>query len=190
LKPPNNFINFDTPNRESNIEGINEENNYILGRGTYGIVFRASYKKCNVAVKIIEKSNSVKYESMKRETNILNLKHDNIVKILKVVDCKSFGAIIMERFDGKCLQEVLDSCNIDLLHRLYILSDITRALVFCQENGIVHSDLKPQNVLVVINKETSRDRDYICKLIDFGCSLKIDSTLQDSFFGVSLHQTF
>lgn len=186
LKPPQSFIDFNTPNRESNIQGICDENDAVLGRGAYGVVFRASYKKRNVAVKVLEKSNGVKYESIKREANILNLVHPNIVRILKIVDCKNYGAIIMERFEGKSLQQVIDQEKIDLLHRLYILSDIAKALIFCHENGIVHSDLKPQNVLVALNSNNLADRPYSCKILDFGCSSKVDEMFLDSNIGVSL----
>jgi serine/threonine protein kinase len=144
-----------------------------LGRGSYGIVLRASYKKRDVAVKILDKSNNIKYKSLKHEANIINLDHENIIRILKIVDCKEYGAIIMERFDGKCLQNALENHKIDLIHRLYMLWDISKALVFCHSHGIIHADLKPQNVLVAVNVKTAEERGYMCKLFDFGCSTRL-----------------
>lgn len=164
----------------------------ILGRGAYGVVLRASYKKRNVAVKILEKSSATKYESLKREANVLNLFHRNIVRILKIVESKTstYGAVIMERFDGRSLQEVLDHHKIDLIHRFHILSDIASALVCCHKHGIIHSDLKPQNVLVAVNVQTNNGRAYLCKLFDFGCSLKSSDELDESYVGVSLLTSF
>jgi serine/threonine protein kinase len=74
----------------------------------------------NVAVKILEKEKSkiFKYESLKYEANILNLNHENIVKIFKIIDSKKFGAIIMEILDGYSLTHIIDSCKINLIHRL------------------------------------------------------------------------
>lgn len=138
------------------------------------IQVRAVYKNKIVAVKIIDKSDAIKYESIKQEANILHLNHENIVKILKIVECKTYGAIIMEYFEAKNLQSVLDSCKIDLLHRLHILCDISNALIFCHANKIIHLDLKPQNVLISIQQSNS-SKNYCCKLSDFGCSVMLDS---------------
>ena len=176
LKPFETEINFDSPNRESINQSIYDETDVILGRGAYGIVVRGNYRKCKVAVKILEKSNCTKYNSLLLEANILNLSHNNIIRILKIVDCKTYGAIIMERFNGHCLQQCLDRCEIDLVHRLYILSDIASALEFCNEKKIVHFDLKPQNVFVAVHPMV-KGRAYTCKLFDFGCSLKLDDHL-------------
>lgn len=143
----------------------------MLGRGAYGIVIRALYKKRNVAVKIIEKANDFKFNSLKRESNILDLEHENIIKIMKIVYCKTYGALIMERFEGKTLQNVLNTCRIDLIHRLFVLSDISSALSYCHSMGIIHCDVKPQNIFIAVGGKS--ERAYICKLFDFGCSLHV-----------------
>ena len=137
-------------------------------------------------MKILEKSNKVKYKSLRQEANILNIHHDNIVKILKIVDGTTYGAVIMEGLKGKCLQSVLDNHKIDLLHRLFMLSDIVSAIKFCHDNGIVHLDLKPQNIFVAVHshKNDINDRGYSCKLFDFGCSMRIND--QHESFGVSV----
>lgn len=161
----------------------------MLGRGAYGIVLRAKYKRSNVAVKILEKANYIKYSSLKKESNIMNLHHENIIKILKIVDCKTHGAVIMERFEGKSLQFVLNQYQVDLVHRLWILTDIARALVCCHENNIVHLDVKPQNVFVAVKKAENNvgGRSFICKLFDFGSSLFEDDFHDDTYdhFAVS-----
>lgn len=191
LKPINNFINFDSPFRDSiNItQKIHGDDKLVLGRGAYGTVIRASYRKQQVAVKILEKSNCTKYQSLRRESNIIDLHHENVIGVLKIVDCRSYGAVIMQRFEGKCLQYILDRDKIDLIHRLSILSDIASALMFCHENRIVHADVKPQNILVAV----APARGYLCKLFDFGCSVKIDTVEDDPYkqvgvsFAISFH---
>lgn len=179
--PKESVINFDSPYREYIGRNVYDKTSVILGRGAYGIVIRASYKKRNVAVKILEKSNYFKYESLHQEANILNLDHKNIIRILKIVDCKTYGAIIMERFNGKSLQHTLDRYEIDLFHRLHILQDILAALAYLHQNKIVHTDVKPQNVLVAL--DTQFTNGYMCKLFDFGCSLMLNSSYEH--FGVS-----
>lgn len=72
----------------------------------------------NVAVKLIlEQSKPMKMDSIKQEANILNLKHENIIKILKIDQIKGF--VIMEQFDGKCLQYIIDCFEIALIHRMW-----------------------------------------------------------------------
>lgn len=138
LLKPSEEINFDSPNRDNECDRIHDGADVILGRGAYGIVVRGNYKNGKVAVKILEKSNTRKYHSLHLEANIINLSHKNIIGILKIVDCKSFGAVIMERFEGECLQHCLDYYRVDLIHRLRILNHITSSLVFCHENKIIH----------------------------------------------------
>lgn len=67
---------------------------------------------------------------------------------------------------------------------LYIISsiliDITNAICFCHENGIIHLDIKPQNVLIAFLNENQHQKTskflkkYICKICDFGCSIKLE----------------
>lgn len=172
LRVPLKVINFDTPNREKILDNGITEDECILGRGAYGVVFKAVYKKRDVAVKVLEKRELEKFQSLKKEAHILHLNHPNIIKILKIVDAENHGAVIMELFDGKNLQQTLDGCKIDLLHRLFILTDIADALAFCHQKGIIHADIKPQNILVAIVSHGKRK--YLCKLFDFGCSISLD----------------
>ncbi|XP_070498626.1 serine/threonine-protein kinase mos [Chironomus tepperi] len=177
-------MDFDTPKRECLKQTVKkiQQTSVILGRGSFGIVFKALYRGKMVAVKIISKCDGYKFSSINRERNILHLSNQNIIKILKIVDSKDYGAIIMERFESsRNLQFILDHCDnkIDLIHRLKILKDIASALHFCHRNNIIHRDLKPDNLMIVLDHDRN---DYICKLFDFGCSYKINnnsSTDQD-----------
>lgn len=160
---------FDTPKRDCFLKQT-----VILGRGSYGIVFKATYKEKKAAVKIISKYDQFKFSSLNRERNVLNVNNQHIIKILKIVELREYGAIIMERFENaKNLQFLLDHCEkINLFCRLKILLHITSALKFCHENiKIVHRDLKPDNIMVVLNENRN---DFTCKLFDFGCSFKIN----------------
>ncbi|CAH1723852.1 unnamed protein product [Chironomus riparius] len=168
-------MDFDTPKRECLKQTVKkiQQNSVMLGRGSFGIVFKALYRGKMVAVKIISKCDGYKFSSINRERNILHLSNPNIIRILKIVDSKDYGAIIMERFEScRNLQFILDHCNkIDLINRLKILRDITSALKFCHRNNIIHRDLKPDNLMIILDHDRN---DFICKLFDFGCSYKIN----------------
>lgn len=95
----------------------------------------------------------------------------------------------MERLPGQCLQNLVDSIEISLFHRLRysvslfinilatyfcfsIMSDIVYGLSYCHQNKLLHLDLKPQNVLITLTQQNDI-RPYVCKLCDFGCSVKM-----------------
>lgn len=67
-----------------------------------------------------------------------------------------------------------------LIKLLSILIDITSAICYCHEKGIIHLDIKPQNVLIAFLNETQHHKTtkflkkYKCKICDFGCSIKLE----------------
>ncbi|XP_058459085.1 uncharacterized protein LOC131435335 isoform X2 [Malaya genurostris] len=187
LAVPRIEINFDTPNRDRFLrDEFPHRNRYtVLGRGSYGVVIKAQYKGKSVAVKIVEKQKKYRcrYDSLRNESNVMNLKHENIVRVLKIISGAQYGLVIMERFDGHCLQNILnENYMITIYHRLMILCDIINGLCFCHRNHIVHLDVKPQNVIVCLlklgcqsNGQCSHVRKYTCKLCDFGSSILLNN---------------
>lgn len=202
LTVPKIEIDFDTPHRERFLRdeypkgrgggggggggsSSGAPNRYtILGRGSYGVVIKARYKGRPVAVKILEKhkKHQCRYDSLRNEGNALNLKHENLVRVLKIISGAQYGLVIMERFEGHCLQTVLNgSGEISMYHRLMILCDIINGLCFCHRHHIAHLDVKPQNVVVCLVKpgypdsSCSHVRNYLCKLCDFGSSLTLNT---------------
>ncbi|XP_058828849.1 dual specificity protein kinase zak2 [Topomyia yanbarensis] len=187
LSVPRVEINFDTPNRDRFLrDEFPHHNRYtVLGRGSYGVVIKARYKGKSVAVKIVEKQKKYRcrYDSLRNEANVLNLKHENIVRVLKIISGAQYGLVIMERFDGHCLQNILnENYIITIYHRLMILCDIINGLCFCHRNHIVHLDVKPQNVIVCLLKsgcqsggQCTHVRSYTCKLCDFGSSFLLNN---------------
>jgi predicted Ser/Thr protein kinase len=92
-----------------------------------------------------------------------SLAHPNIVR---VYDFDRDGATVymtMEYLAGKSLAKVLRAPGFQGLEEaeaLHILEDVARALIFAHENGIVHSDFKPANIILTENGKV--------KVIDFG----------------------
>ncbi|XP_073848001.1 proto-oncogene serine/threonine-protein kinase mos [Musca autumnalis] len=180
-----NEIILNTPKRKELLKDgppINQIKCNLLGRGAYGTVIKAIYKAKPVAVKIVKNSKDINSQVMLNEAHILNWKHPNIVRLLKIESTPNFAIVIMERFNGDCLQNVLDTMDISVLHRINIAMDITSGLMYCHKRGLLHMDVKPQNVMISLNKfqqnivkSSLPQRLYICKLCDFGSSLKISS---------------
>ncbi|BFG04559.1 proto-oncogene serine/threonine-protein kinase mos [Drosophila madeirensis] len=149
----------------------------VLGRGAYGTVFKAIYRDHSVAVKII-KGQAV--STLHNESHLLNLEHKNIVRLIKTESAVAFGMVIMECPKGQCLQQILETLALPLFHRVLITLDIVAALRYCHWNKLLHLDVKPTNILVALGPRPSSmghhscyQRSYICKLCDFGSSIKI-----------------
>ncbi|XP_011292318.1 uncharacterized protein LOC101893785 [Musca domestica] len=178
-----NEIILNTPKRKELLKDgppLNQAKCNLLGRGAFGTVIKAIYKANPVAVKIMKNSKDVNNQVMLNEAHILNWKHPNIVRLLKIESTPNFAIIIMERFNGDCLQNILDTMDLTVLHRINIAMDITSGLLYCHKRGLLHMDVKPQNIMLSLNKfqhnivkSSLTQRLYVCKLCDFGSSLKI-----------------
>ncbi|XP_017835403.1 proto-oncogene serine/threonine-protein kinase mos [Drosophila busckii] len=175
-----NALVLNTPKRNELLkDGLSESKSnkcQILGRGAYGTVFKGIYHEHAVAVKIIRRC---AVSTMHNEAHILNWKHKNIVRLIKLESTLECGLLIMERPNGLCLQRIVDTIALPLLHRTLITLDILAALRYCHSQRILHLDIKPPNILVAlgissIDKHCRFERQYICKLCDFGSSIKLD----------------
>ncbi|KAM8711460.1 hypothetical protein ACLKA7_000580 [Drosophila subpalustris] len=152
---------------------------HILGRGSFGTVFKAIYREHAVALKIIKNSAVATLHS---EAHVLNWKHKNIVRLIKLESTPEFGLIIMERPNGLCLQRVVDTLPLPLVHRVLITLDVLAALRYCHAQRVLHLDVKPPNILIALGIKASNSniRSYICKLCDFGSSIKLDESCDGS----------
>lgn len=162
---------MNTPNRKIFLRNgcpTRASTNHILGRGSFGTVFRATYNDKNVAVKIVRNQVDSDVNSVDNESRILNWNHKNIIRMLKIETTiyTNYSLIIMEFLNNaKNLLFIIEKINLPLIHRLQIAKDITRGLEYCHTKDLSHNDIKPQNVLLAFDKST-----YICKLCDFGSS--------------------
>ncbi|XP_004533834.1 proto-oncogene serine/threonine-protein kinase mos [Ceratitis capitata] len=181
-------IELNTPNRNEILkDGLPKHTKYkILGKGAFGTVFKAIFRGQPVAVKIVRNVGKANVQSMTSETQILGWNHRNIIRILKVETTPNFGIVIMERFVSQNLQEIIDAKKLPLEHRIFISLDILSALSHCHKRNLLHLDVKPQNVLIAfagIQPKLQNEnlttlyhrRQYVCKLCDFGASMKIDA---------------
>ncbi|XP_076286977.1 proto-oncogene serine/threonine-protein kinase mos isoform X2 [Lasioglossum baleicum] len=159
-------FNLDTPNRRRILEdGFPRKHATVLGSGAFGTVYKASYKGDQVAAKVMRTGRCT--DALNSEKHASFLKHSNIVKILMIEQGASLSLITME-LCGTTLQDRLDEDKLNKNERVSILKDVTYALQFCHNAGIVHADVKPKNILMSI--------DGLPKLTDFGSSVSIRDT--------------
>lgn len=139
----------------------------ILGIGGMAVVYKAydNLEDRIVAVKILKEEYARNEEFLRRFKNeskaISLLSHPNIVKIYDV----SFGDIIqyivMEYIEGITLKEFIEQqVSLSWKDAVHFTLQILRALQHAHDRGIVHRDVKPQNIIVL--------PDNTIKVTDFG----------------------
>lgn len=91
---------------------------------------------------------------------LLRVSHPRIVPILDYGEVKSFAYIVMPYFASGTLQDRLDAGPLDPLEGARIVEDVSQALQHAHQQGVVHRDVKPSNVIL--------DQDGNAYLSDFG----------------------
>ena len=139
----------------------------LIGRGGMANVYLATdiSSGVNVAIKILKPEYSSDEEFIRRfDTEakaVSSLNHSNIVKVFGVGHEGNFRYIVQEYVEGITVKELINqNGHLDWKVALPIVIQVGMALENAHQNGIVHRDIKPQNILI------SRDR--IAKITDFG----------------------
>ena len=152
----------------------------ILGKGAMGIVYRALDPDINreVAIKTIRfdmiTDEAGKSEVMKRFMReaqaVGKLEHPNIVTIYDVGREEDHTYIVMQVVDGSSLKEIIESGKkYTVPETLALIKTLCHALGYAHEQGIVHRDVKPANILI--------DKKGHPNLVDFGVARLEKSTM-------------
>ncbi len=151
----------------------------LIGRGGMGRVFcaRDTRLERNVALKVLrvtgmdqngsefDRAESV-MRMMREARAVASLEHANIVTIYDVGELPTgngeerFCFIAMELIEGRPLRYYVGGKDVTLETRVGWLADVARALAFAHERGIIHRDIKPDNVMI--------REDGVVKVLDFG----------------------
>lgn len=139
----------------------------LIGSGGMANVYKAKCHRLNrmVAVKIL-KSDMAENEEIRRRFRdesraVAQLSHSNIVSVYDVSSSGDTEYIVMELIDGITLKQYMERRGqMDWRESLHFIIQIMRALEHAHSRGIIHRDIKPQNIMVL--------RDGSVKVADFG----------------------
>jgi serine/threonine protein kinase len=137
-----------------------------LGQGGMATVFKAYQPRLEreVAVKVLPAyfAHDPQFsERFRREAKaIARLDHPNIVPVYDSGEEQDIAYIVMKYVEGGTLKERLEKGRLDLKSAVHIVGQVADALTYAHEQGIVHRDVKPANILM--------PREDWAQLTDFG----------------------
>ena len=145
-----------------------------IGTGGMAIVYKAKCHRLNrlVAIKIL-KSDLAQNEEFRRRFNaesqaVAQLSHPNIVSVYDVSRGGDMEYIVMELIEGITLKQYMEKRGqLNWRESLHFITQIMRGLSHAHSRGIIHRDIKPQNIMVL--------RDGSVKVADFGIACLADS---------------
>ncbi len=154
-----------------------------LGEGSLGVVYAAHDEKLNrrVAIKILRRraDESVRRRVLDEARKAAAITDPAIVTIFSVLDESNPAAIVMELVEGFPLDRFAAQLNFEQKARL--LREVARGLAVAHACGLVHRDLKPDNIIV--------GPDLRPRILDFGLAQSLDEAgrQEGGFAGTPLY---
>ncbi len=155
-----------------------------VGRGGMGTVYKARQISLNrvVAFKILSTryaSDPVFVEKFVAEARAAaQLNHPNVVQVFDVGQAGGIHFFSMEFMEGSAVQDALSAAENSRLHwteALPMVMDAARGLVFAERHGIVHRDIKPDNLMLTVENKV--------KIGDLGLAARADEVGDGKIFG-------
>ncbi len=142
----------------------------LVGRGSMGRVFKANDSRLGraVALKVLaadlmlDPASRARFDREAR--TIASLNHPHICTIFDVGQSGRFEYLVMEYLEGETLKELLDRGPLPVADARRYAAEMIDALDTAHQRGVVHRDLKPDNVFITDNGS---------KLLDFGIARMI-----------------
>jgi serine/threonine protein kinase len=146
----------------------------VLGRGGFGIVFRAFDERLQrvVAVKVLSPAlvttSPARKRFLREARSSARVRHENVVQIYDVKE-EPLPYLVMEFVPGETLQQRLDrSGPLSVAEVLQIGRQVAEGLAAAHATGLIHRDIKPSNILI---EDGPQQR---AKITDFGLARAVD----------------
>ncbi len=147
----------------------------ILGEGSMGIVYRAYHPDLQryTAIKVLRPEMISIPDSFERflqeARTAAQLQHENIVNVINFGEIEDSYYLMMEYVEGASMRELVEENRqgIAVADLAVIFTQIADVLEFAHDEGVLHRDLKPDNILLT-NNEDEPDGQYRAMVSDFG----------------------
>ncbi|MCC6740210.1 MAG: protein kinase, partial [Planctomycetia bacterium] len=150
-----------------------------LGRGGMGVVYQGLQEdlRRTVAVKVLLNSDDAKLKArFLREARVVSkLRHPNIVGVHELGEAEGKAYFTMDFIEGGPLNALFAPERLPVKELLGIVATMARALDYAHRQGLVHRDIKPQNILVT--------SDGVPFLSDFGLAREVESSTRLTMSG-------
>ncbi|KAF9970540.1 hypothetical protein BGZ73_006738 [Actinomortierella ambigua] len=173
----------------SPLQPLDVDKKFKIGRGTYGIVYLALWKRQRVAVKTWfwnVSDASIRWEIELNKT----LQHSNIIRFMGaglVNNCKAMVMAFAEKGSLRCVirHGVNNGARLDWPTKYKIQKQIASALDYLHSEGILHRDIKSANVLMTSNLDAQlSDFGFAARMTDSGdIEDEADSSMRGSAVG-------
>lgn len=151
----------------------------LLGRGGFSEVWLAkdNYTHLEIAIKVYAPGQGMDQDGLKdfcgELASVYDLNHSNLLKPQHVDTCENMPYLIMAYCPaGSCLKRVGKMTEVELWK---LIRDVASGLAYLHDKGVIHQDIKPDNILV--------DTEGNFLITDFGISTRARSTLRKSVIG-------
>uniref|UniRef100_A0A0D9WLL9 RING-type E3 ubiquitin transferase n=1 Tax=Leersia perrieri TaxID=77586 RepID=A0A0D9WLL9_9ORYZ len=157
----------------------------MIGRGSYGTVYKAKFHHTVAAVKILNSPEGCGTQQLQQELEVLGkIRHPHLLLMLGA--CPEHGCLVYEYMENGSLDDMLQRKNntapLTWFDRFRIAWEVATALMFLHSSKpepIIHRDLKPANILL--------DRNLVSKIGDVGLSTLLPS--MDQYLSTMIKNT-
>jgi len=150
----------------------------MLGAGGMGEVYLAEDTRLNrkVAIKFLYPESAADLPAYSRTLNEARstaaLDHPNICAVYEVGEAEGLSFIVMQYIEGETLAARLEREPLSLVEALTIAEQVLQALSEAHAHGVIHRDIKPQNILLTPRGEV--------KVLDFGLAKRLPDLSLDA----------
>ena len=140
----------------------------LIGAGGMGAVYKAKQEGLDrvVALKILPEEfghdSRFALRFTREARTLAKLTHPNIVSVFEFGNVEDTYYFLMEFIDGSTLRDIVRAKQLAPEHALTIVPHLCDALQYAHDKGVVHRDIKPDNILLAV--------DCTVKIADFGLS--------------------
>jgi eukaryotic-like serine/threonine-protein kinase len=151
-----------------------------IGSGAMGMVFRARHVRLprSYAVKLLHRrllSDQKLLKRFQREAELAaRLSHPNVIAVVDIGEIDGNTFLVMDLGEGPTLSEVLVQAPLDPLRACRLIQQICDGLSHAHGHGLIHRDLKPDNVIV-----ETRGGEEVARIADFGIAILREHSASD-----------